>query len=159
MRRVSHARHPRIVTVSEEARTTPLELFFDLVFVFAFTQVTALMADDPTGRGLVRGLLVLAVVWWCWVGFAWLGWGALSFVLPPVLQAVYENVAGWRYVKQWPRLGPAAAREDYLRLFRETRWLRLSAAMLAPAALIGLGCAFALRRILATAEQRGARER
>jgi low temperature requirement protein LtrA len=70
---VSHERHPRIVTVSEEARTTPLELFFDLVFVFAFTQVTALMADDPTGRGLVRGLLVLAVVWWCWVGFAWLG--------------------------------------------------------------------------------------
>jgi low temperature requirement protein LtrA len=70
---VSHERHPRIVTVSEEARTTPLELFFDLVFVFAFTQVTALMADDPTGRGLIRGLLVLAVVWWCWVGFAWLG--------------------------------------------------------------------------------------
>jgi low temperature requirement protein LtrA len=73
MRRVSQERHPRIVTVSEEARTTPLELFFDLVFVFAFTQVTALMADDPTGRGLIRGLLVLAVVWWCWVGFAWLG--------------------------------------------------------------------------------------
>jgi low temperature requirement protein LtrA len=70
---VSHERHPRIVTVSEEARTTPLELFFDLVFVFAFTQVTSLMADDPTGRGLIRGLLVLAVVWWCWVGFAWLG--------------------------------------------------------------------------------------
>ncbi len=73
MRAVSAARHPRIVTVSEEARTTPLELFFDLVFVFAITQVTELMGNDPTGRGLLRGLLVLALVWWCWVGFAWLG--------------------------------------------------------------------------------------
>jgi low temperature requirement protein LtrA len=52
---------------------TPLELFFDLVFVFALTQITALMADDPSARGLVRGLLILAVLWWSWVGYAWLG--------------------------------------------------------------------------------------
>jgi low temperature requirement protein LtrA len=67
------SRHPRLLSVSEEARVTPIELFFDLVFVFAITQVTALMADDLTGRGVVRGLLVLALLWWCWVGFAWLG--------------------------------------------------------------------------------------
>ncbi|MFN8234071.1 MAG: low temperature requirement protein A, partial [Actinomycetota bacterium] len=70
---MSAAKHPHIVSVSEEARTTPLELFFDLVFVFAITQVSALMDHDPTPHGLIRGVLVLAVVWWCWVGYAWLG--------------------------------------------------------------------------------------
>jgi low temperature requirement protein LtrA len=56
----------------ETERVTPLELFFDLVFVLAITQCTALMADDPTWAGLVRGLLVLGVLWWSWVGYAWL---------------------------------------------------------------------------------------
>jgi low temperature requirement protein LtrA len=69
---VSAERHPRFQAVLEEARVTPIELFFDLVFVFAITQVTALMSGDPTARGLLRGLLVLVVVWWCWTGFAWL---------------------------------------------------------------------------------------
>jgi low temperature requirement protein LtrA len=55
-----------------EHRVTPLELFFDLVFVFALTQVTSLLADDPTWSGLLRGLLVLAAVWWIWAGYAWL---------------------------------------------------------------------------------------
>jgi low temperature requirement protein LtrA len=48
-------------------------LFFDLVFVFAITQVSALISDDLTGHGVLRGLLVLALLWWCWVGYAWLG--------------------------------------------------------------------------------------
>ena len=56
----------------ETERVTPLELFFDLVFVLAITQCTALMADDPTWAGLARGLLVLGVLWWSWVGYAWL---------------------------------------------------------------------------------------
>ena len=51
---------------------TPLELFFDLVFVLAITQCTALMSDSPTWTGLARGLLVLGVLWWSWVGYAWL---------------------------------------------------------------------------------------
>ena len=51
---------------------TPLELFFDLVFVFALTQVTTLLADDLTWVGLLRGFGVLAVVWWAWGGYAWL---------------------------------------------------------------------------------------
>ena len=59
--------------VSEDARVTPIELFFDLVFVFSLTQVTALMAGDLTASGLFRGMLVLALLWWCWVGYAWLG--------------------------------------------------------------------------------------
>src|SRR5512132_1014020 len=55
-----------------EQRVTPLELFFDLVVVFAFTQVTQLMSDDLTWRGVGRGLLVLAAIWWAWTGYAWL---------------------------------------------------------------------------------------
>jgi low temperature requirement protein LtrA len=55
-----------------EERVTPLELFFDLVFVLAITQCTALMAARPTWPGLAQGLLVLAVLWWSWVGYAWL---------------------------------------------------------------------------------------
>jgi len=59
--------------ITERATVTPLELFFDLVFVFALTQVTALMADQPSAVGVVRGMLILSVLWWCWVGYAWLG--------------------------------------------------------------------------------------
>ena len=55
-----------------EQRVTPLELFFDLVVVFAFTQVTRLMSNDLTWRGVGHGLLVLAAVWWAWAGYAWL---------------------------------------------------------------------------------------
>jgi low temperature requirement protein LtrA len=56
----------------QDERVTPLELFFDLVFVLAITQCTALMARTSTWEGLVRGLLVLGVLWWSWVGYAWL---------------------------------------------------------------------------------------
>ena len=51
---------------------TPLELFFDLVFVLALTQCTALMAAEPTWEGLAKALLVLGVLWWSWTGYAWL---------------------------------------------------------------------------------------
>jgi hypothetical protein len=50
-----------------------LELFFDLVFVFALTRVTDLMAEDTTGTTFLRGVLILCVMWWCWVGYLWLG--------------------------------------------------------------------------------------
>jgi low temperature requirement protein LtrA len=56
----------------EEERVTALELFFDLVFVLAITQCTALMASQPTWTGLARGLLVLAALWWPWTGYTWL---------------------------------------------------------------------------------------
>jgi low temperature requirement protein LtrA len=56
----------------EGERVSPLELFFDLVFVLALTQCTALMADHPTWDGVAQGMLVLAVLWWSWVGYAWL---------------------------------------------------------------------------------------
>lgn len=53
-------------------RVTPTELFFDLVFVFAFTQVTTLLVDNPTWAGLGRGSLLVAVLWWAWASYAWL---------------------------------------------------------------------------------------
>jgi low temperature requirement protein LtrA len=56
----------------EEHQVTPLELFFDLVFVFAMTQVTILLADDSTWGGVFRGMLVLAALWWAWSVYAWL---------------------------------------------------------------------------------------
>jgi low temperature requirement protein LtrA len=56
----------------EEHQVTSLELFFDLVFVFAVTQVTGLMSDDPTWAGVGRGLLILAALWWAWGAYAWL---------------------------------------------------------------------------------------
>ncbi len=64
--------HRLTAVMREESRVTPLELFFDLVFVLALTQCTALMADEPTWEGLAKGLLVLGVMWWSWVGYAWL---------------------------------------------------------------------------------------
>jgi low temperature requirement protein LtrA len=56
----------------EDERVTPLELFFDLVFVLALTQCTTLIAHDPTWEGMLKGLLVLGMLWWSWVGYAWL---------------------------------------------------------------------------------------
>src|SRR5687767_9467297 len=64
---------PTVVANEPTARVTPLELFFDLVFVYALTQVTAMLAADVSALGFARGLLVLALVWWCWVGYSWLG--------------------------------------------------------------------------------------
>ena len=55
-----------------EHRVTPLELFFDLTFVFAITQVTSLLANEPTWSGVLRGMLVLTAVWWAWSVFTWL---------------------------------------------------------------------------------------
>jgi low temperature requirement protein LtrA len=69
-----------------EERVTPLELFFDLVFVFALTQVTGLLSAHPTWEGTAQGLLVLAALWWAWGAYAWLtdaidhdeGWNRLA---------------------------------------------------------------------------------
>ncbi len=66
-------RAPRLSAVRRSsARVMPLELFFDLVFVLTLTQATVLMADEPTWRGLAKGLLTMGVLWWSWVGYAWL---------------------------------------------------------------------------------------
>ena len=61
-----------VTSVEHEHRVTPRELFFDLVFVFAFTQVATLLANDPTFAGIGRGVLVLGALWWAWAAYAWL---------------------------------------------------------------------------------------
>jgi low temperature requirement protein LtrA len=60
------------VQQEEERKTSYLELFFDLVFVFAFTQVTALILEDTSVAGFTRSALVLAMVWWAWSAYTWL---------------------------------------------------------------------------------------
>jgi low temperature requirement protein LtrA len=78
-----------------ERVVTPFELFFDLVFVFGFTQVTTLMAADATGRGVLRGMLVLAAVWWAWEGYVWvattidLGEGPTRLVMIGVMATMF----------------------------------------------------------------------
>ncbi len=59
--------------VEVEQRVTPLELFFDLVFVFAITQVTGFVSTQPSWTRLVEGLAILAVLWFAWSAYAWLG--------------------------------------------------------------------------------------
>jgi low temperature requirement protein LtrA len=61
-----------------EQRVTALELFFDLVFVFAITQITGFVSADPTWTRLFEGLAILAVLWWAWVAYAWLANNAAS---------------------------------------------------------------------------------
>jgi low temperature requirement protein LtrA len=57
--------------VAQERRTTPVELLWDLVFVFAITQVTTLFSAHPTWSRLGESMLVLALVWWAWSAFVW----------------------------------------------------------------------------------------
>jgi low temperature requirement protein LtrA len=57
--------------VGEERRTSPVELLWDLVFVFAITQVTTLLSGHLTWTGFGESMLVLALVWWAWSAFVW----------------------------------------------------------------------------------------
>jgi low temperature requirement protein LtrA len=57
--------------ILDERRTTPVELLWDLVFVFAITQVTTLLWRDQTWAGFGRAMLVLALVWWAWSAYVW----------------------------------------------------------------------------------------
>jgi low temperature requirement protein LtrA len=61
-----------VTAAEEEKRTGFIELFFDLVFVFAFTQVTTLVLEDTSVEGFGRAALVFALVWWAWSAYAWL---------------------------------------------------------------------------------------
>jgi len=60
------------LAIDREHRVSPVEQFFDLVFAFAFAQVTALWLQQPSWGGFARGLLALAVLWWVWASYAWL---------------------------------------------------------------------------------------
>jgi low temperature requirement protein LtrA len=76
---VAAAPPPAVGAQPEHAqRVTPLELFFDLVFVFAITQVTGLISAHPDGTHVLQGMAILVVLWWAWCGYAWLGNSAAS---------------------------------------------------------------------------------
>jgi low temperature requirement protein LtrA len=60
------------LAVERQQRVSPIELFFDLVFAFAFAQVTTLWLEQSSWAGLGRGLLVLGALWWVWASYAWL---------------------------------------------------------------------------------------
>ncbi|HEV2928265.1 MAG TPA: low temperature requirement protein A, partial [Propionibacteriaceae bacterium] len=66
------ASRSRIRPDQQQAAVNPLELFFDLVFVFALTQVTAFMAEQLSWHGLLRGVLIISLLWWAWTAYAWL---------------------------------------------------------------------------------------
>ncbi|MFF0271294.1 low temperature requirement protein A [Kribbella sp. NPDC004536] len=65
------SRRGRTVGTGADQSVTTLELFFDLVFVFALTQITELMAHDLTWHGVVRGLFLLGLLWWSWAAYSW----------------------------------------------------------------------------------------
>lgn len=63
----------RLIRDTARHKVTTLELFFDLVFVYGISQVTAYLAEDHSALGFARGLLLAALLWWAWVAYSWLG--------------------------------------------------------------------------------------
>ncbi|MDQ3474860.1 MAG: low temperature requirement protein A [Actinomycetota bacterium] len=143
--------------ITERATVTPLELFFDLVFVFALTQVTALMADQPSGEGVLRGMLILSVLWWCWVGYAWLGnvvradegvirlamFGAMAamFVLALTIPESFDDLTGGLPGPVVFAVGYFVVRAAHLLLFlavsRDDPGLRRQVLRFAPSVVLG----------------------
>jgi low temperature requirement protein LtrA len=62
---------PTDVPIAEERRTSPIELLWDLVFVFAITQVATLLSRHLDWAGFGRAMLILGLVWWAWSAFVW----------------------------------------------------------------------------------------
>ena len=63
---------PRPKVANEGHRVTTFELLFDLVFVFAFTQVTSFMAGAHSPLGVLQAMMILSLLWWGWSSYAWL---------------------------------------------------------------------------------------
>jgi low temperature requirement protein LtrA len=66
------AHSDRAVEQEPQTRVSAMELFFDLVFVFTITQLTALLADHLTWRGVAQIVVMLSVLTWMYGGYAWL---------------------------------------------------------------------------------------
>jgi len=137
-------------------QVTPLELFFDLVFVLALTQCTTLIVRTPTWEGMLKGLLVLGMLWWSWGGYAW-----LTSVVDPeeglVRLAMFAAMAAFLVAALCVpgAFGPeallfacayAAVRAAHIVLFtiasREDAGLRHSVVGLAGSTAIGVGLLF-----------------
>jgi low temperature requirement protein LtrA len=84
----AYSRLVHVRSVDGEKRVTPLELFLDIVFVFAITKVTGFLAANETGEGLLRGALLLAALWWAWRTYAWL----TNTVDPDALEWIWTDL-------------------------------------------------------------------
>jgi low temperature requirement protein LtrA len=65
-------RHLRPRGSNAAQATTPVELFFDLVYVFAVTQLSHQIIDDLSVAGVARAAFLLLVVWWAWIYTTWM---------------------------------------------------------------------------------------
>jgi low temperature requirement protein LtrA len=83
----------RVQPTDEGHRVTAFEVFFDLVFVFAFTRIISFMAADLTPLALVRGLILLVLMWWAWSAYTWLGNQARADVGPALAAGVAAMAA------------------------------------------------------------------
>jgi low temperature requirement protein LtrA len=83
----------RVQATDEGHRVTAFEVFFDLVFVFAFTRIISFMAADLTPLALVRGLILLVLMWWAWSAYTWLGNQARADVGPALAAGVAAMAA------------------------------------------------------------------
>jgi low temperature requirement protein LtrA len=59
-------------TGGQPARVGFIELFFDLVFVFAITQISHALLENLTWPGLLQGVILLGAVWWSWIDTSWI---------------------------------------------------------------------------------------
>ena len=84
-------------TEEEPLRVSTLELFFDLVFVFAITQLTSILAGGPTLAGAARVLLIFGVLWWMYGGYVWLS-NARTPVRTPERLLMLIGMAGFLIV-------------------------------------------------------------
>jgi low temperature requirement protein LtrA len=78
-------------------RVSTLELFFDLVFVFAITQLTGILSRDVTVLDGVRVLLIFGALWWMYGGYVWLS-NARTPVRTPERLLMLTGMAGFLIV-------------------------------------------------------------
>lgn len=107
----------RGMRASAPQAVTFVELFFDLVFVFAVTQVTVLTAYDLTGAGVLRAVLIFWMIWWAWTQFTWtlnpadtthtfvraitLLATAVAFVMATAVPDAFGDGALWSLSRTW----------------------------------------------------------
>lgn len=84
---------PHQRTAYHEDRTVgTLELFFDLVYVHAMSEVTTLMLANVSWTGFGRGALALTAIWWAWENYAWLT-NTFEHADPPARILIYFAMA------------------------------------------------------------------
>ena len=126
----------------DDHRVTTFELFFDLVYVFSFTQVTGWLVHEHSLRGTLQGLVVLALLWWTWTAYSWLGnhfradAGMVWLSMQVAMAAVF--VAGLTIPALWTPAPGAAAPAVFVACYALIRTLHLAVYLVAGRADRGL---------------------